>query len=317
MNKKNRLLKTLYQEATSKTEFQNIFGLNNTRSIENYVLETNKYIKENRKNNNYIEQLINLEKEEIAYDTSIKKYRFNTLLPSFIPYETLLSYLGENIDNFYFIEDFNFMQNFIQNNECILNLELIDTSMLSSLLQKIIQLKLALQMNYSIKIKYQKGNDVETKYINPHTLINSNGIYYLNATYHEKNISDIGEPRTFALSGIISIIAFMRSKDKLFQDVKGNEWGAFENNKFVLLKLKNKAAYFYKREGLAQSNELSFITEEVDGSIQVKMYYANEQAIINFIQKWMPYVTFIKDFEMRDRVLKEIKTNLYELEKNL
>lgn len=311
MIKKNTILTKLYQKSISKDDFATIFGLKstNTRSVENYISDTNQYI---QKEDN-IENLIDLNEKEIIYDKSLKKYRFNTLLPNFISYGVLISYLGETINNTIFAEDFKTIKHFSSNNECIKNLELIKTSTLSTLMQKIIQFKLSLQLNYSLKIEYKKNGKSETKYINPHSLINSGGIHYLYATYHTDNISNIGEYRTFALSGIISIVAKEISTEKLFEKAEGNAWGAYDENNFVLLKLKGKAANFYKREGFQQSSALTFVSEEPDESIQVKMLYAHEQNIVNFIQKWMPFATIAKDSELKERIFGQIKDNYINL----
>jgi len=311
MKKKNTILITLYKETVSKDDFTAIFGLKNTntRSIENYIADINQYI---QKIGN-IEKLIDLNEKEIIYDKAIKKYRFNTLLPYFIPYKTLLSYLGENINNAIFSEDFNMIQKFLDRSECMGNIELIETGTLSTLMKKIIQIKLSLQLNYSLKIEYKKNNKSETKYINPHSLINSGGIHYLYATYHTDNISNIGGKRTFALSGILSIAAHELSNEKLLENVKGNAWGAFKEDRFIILNLKDKASTFYKREGFSKSQALVFISEEADGSIQAKMYYSNEQDIINFIQKWMPFATIATDSELKKQIYKQIEDNYISL----
>jgi len=180
-------------------------------------------------------------------------------------------------------------------------------------MQKIIQIKLSLLIDYSLKIEYKKNNSTDIKYINPHSLFNSQGIYYLYATYHSDNFSNVGEKRTFSLNGITSIVAHEKSNEKLVQKLKGNEWGIFDDEKFILMRFKDKASNFYKREGFTLSSELSYVSEEPDGSILVKMYYSNEQEIINFIQKWMPFVTLAKDSELKEKVYERIHKNLLTL----
>lgn len=313
MNKENLILEKLYTEPISKEDLAVLFDLNNTRSIENYITDLNQFIQEETISLNNLSTLIDIDGKEIIYDRALKKYRFNTLLPTFIPYKTLLSYLGENISNAILNDDFKSLNEFLNKQNSLNDLTLIKSSALSSLLQKIIQIKLALKLNYSIKIEYKKFNQTATKYINPHSLIISEGIHYLYTTYHEDNISDIGESRNFSLSGIVSISVHKKSLEKLFQNIKGNAWGTYNEEKFVLLRLKNKAAIFYKREGLLQSNALSFVNEEPDGSIQIKMYYSNEQEIINFIQKWMPYATISKDTELKEKIYNQIKQNYINL----
>lgn len=309
MKKKNTILSTLFKKSVSKEDLATIFDLKNTRSIENYISELNQYIQEKSNLFNNTSRLIDLNEKEIVYDKKLKKYRFNTLLPTFITQEILLSYLGEAINNVILYEDFKLLSKYSHDKVY----DILETHTLSSLMQKIIQIKLSLQLNYTLKIKYKKNNNIETKYINPHSLFNSQGIYYLYATYHPDNISNIGEKRTFSLNGIISIVAHNKTNEKLFQNLKGNEWGTFDDDTFILLKLKEKASGFYKREGFINSNELTYVSEEADGSILVKMYYSNEQEIINFIQKWMPYATIAKDSKLKEKIYEKIHKNLLSL----
>ena len=313
MKKKNIILSNLFQKPVSKEDLAKIFDLNNTRSVENYVSDLNQYIQDKSNLFSNTSRLIDLNEKEIMYDRGLKKYRFNTLLPTFITQKTLLSYLDESINNVILHEDFKLLNKYINVNNHLDTYNILETHTLSILMQKIIQIKLSLQIDYSLKIEYKKNNSTETKYINPHSLFSSQGIYYLYATYHSDNITNIGGKRTFSLNGISSIVAHTKSSEKLFQKVKGNEWGIFDNEHHILVRLKEKASNFYKREGFIQSNELSYVTEEPDGSILVKMHYSNEQEIINFIQKWMPYATIAKNSELKEKIYEKIHKNLLSL----
>jgi len=306
MKKKNTILSNLFKNPVSKEYLATSFDLKNTRSVENYISELNQDIQEKFNLFNNTSRLIDLNEKEIIYDKKLKKYRFNTLLPTFITQEVLLSYLGEAINNLILQEDFRLLNE----NTHVNTHNILETLTLSNLMQKIIQIKLSLQINYSLKIEYKKNNNIETKYINPHSLFSSQGIYYLYATYHSDNISNIGEKRTFSLNGITSIAAHDKSTEKLFQKLKGNEWGIFNDESYIIIRLKEKASSFYKREGFIQTDELSYITEEADGSILIKMYYSNEQEIINFIQKWMPYATIANDSELEEKIYDRIHKNL-------
>jgi hypothetical protein len=94
-------------------------------------------------------------------------------------------------------------------------------------------------------------------------------------------------------------------------DSKINAYGVLNKEKYVHLRLKSAAANFFKKEGLFNKDNFDFIAEEVDGSIDVKMYYNNIQEIVTLIQRWMPFINIQGD--LSEKVYENIKLNYEQL----
>jgi hypothetical protein len=172
---------------------------------------------------------------------------------------------------------------------------------------------LAVNFNCTIKINYfgNKGVSSEIKFIKPHKVFVDTYKYYIYGSYAKKNEKNIGEFRTFAINGISSIIEDEYIKNEVFYiDSNMNAYGLLNKDKYVYLTLKSIAANFFKKEGLFNKDNFDFIDEEIDGSINAKMYYNNVQEIVNILQKWMPYINVRG--EMSERVYEYIKMNYEE-----
>ena len=94
-----------------------------------------------------------------------------------------------------------------------------------------------------------------------------------------------------------------------------NAYGLLDKEKYVILTLKNVASNFFKKEGMFSKDNYEFILEEIDGSINVKMYYNDIQEIISLLQNWMPHIS-ISSGEIREKVYEQIKLNYEGFQKN-
>ena len=254
--------------------------------------------------------------EEIDYDIKIRKYRFANLLPKYIPNEIFFNIFKGSIVNKLLKNDFLLLEKDISS---IKTKEMINTSEVSTLAKKIIMFKNAIKNNCILKVEYKKaGCDIENKYIQPNTVFSNGFTYYAFITYDKRNKKNIGEERTFAFNAIGKIEAIEYLNEIPFKkDQKGNAFGTFKKDKFVILNLNQQSANFFKREILFNNDAFELIDEELDGnSITVKMYYTLYFEIVKIIQQWMPNIKIQNNLELKDKVYSEINSNLAKLLKN-
>ena len=299
MKQITQILKELYRMPTGKEKLAEILDVKTTKTIENNILKYNKM-------NESIDK-------EIIYDMTLRKYRFNTSLPSFVPSNVIFDYMSKHINNTYIKDDFTDVLYYIteeQKDKC--DITLIPTKKLSPLLQKIIQIELSLKYNMSIKMNYM-GNrgELEIKYIKPHHIYFNGYTHYMYASYHEDNIVNIDEMRTFSLNGIKSLEFHNLENEILSRKVIGNAWGEFNNS--IILHVSGSAAKYFRRENILNDSQFDLISLEDDASLIIKMHYKNENDIINLMQKWMPNITIHKHTEVSDRIYQKIKENYVDL----
>lgn len=248
--------------------------------------------------------------DDIVYDRKLGAYRFHNLLPKYMSFETFFGLFQNSIGNKIIRNDFiEIGKSLGKENQA--SSSMVDTSLLSPLAQNMIKSKIAINHNCILKIEYA-GNSkpMETKYIRPHTIIFTGQIYYLYCSYDKKNKKDVGKNRSMAFNGIHSIEAVEYSKhDSFKQDVHGNAYGLYSRDKFVTLKLMQSCAIFFKREGLLTEENFDFISEDLDGSILVKMYYNDIKEIINLMQQWMPQISIQKNSELKTEIYEKIQAN--------
>lgn len=246
----------------------------------------------------------------IVYDRKLGAYRFDGLLPKYISFETFFNLFQNSIGNKIIRNDFIEIGKSL-GKESQAASSMIDTSWLSPLAQNMIKSQNAINHNCVLKIEYS-GNSkpLETKYIRPHTIIFTGQIYYLYCSYDNKNKKDIGEYRSMAFNGIHTLEAVEYSKNDSFKkDVRGNAYGLYSQDKFVTLKLMQSCAIFFKREGLLTEENFDFVSEDLDGSIFVKMYYNDIKEIVNLMQQWMPQISIQKNSELKTEIYQKIQAN--------
>ncbi|XOB62450.1 WYL domain-containing protein [Campylobacterota bacterium DY0563] len=247
--------------------------------------------------------------EEIVYDLKIRKYRFTNLLPEYIPNETFYNIMKDSIVNKLLQHDFNLLTSAKTNT-------MIKTAELSNLSRKIIMIKNAINNNAVLKVYYLKNDGkTEIKYVQPNTIFTNGFTYYSFITYDKKNNDNIGEERTFAFNGIKKIeVEEYTSNGPFLKELKGNAFGTFKKDKFVILHLNQNAAHFFKRENLLNNDAFELIDEELLGnSITVKMFYNSYFEIVKIVQQWMPNIKIQNNLELKEKVYLDIKQNLEKL----
>ncbi|MDD3343103.1 MAG: WYL domain-containing protein [Sulfurospirillaceae bacterium] len=251
--------------------------------------------------------------DDIVYDIKLRKYRFKNLLPKYIPNETFFSLFKSAIVNNLLKNDFSLLEKDISSFKTN---DMIKISELSNLAKKIIQFNNAIKDNCILKVKYKKaGKDLEDKYIRPNTTFSTGSTYYVYITYDELNKVNIGEERTFALNAIGEIESVEYLNNVTFKkEQKGNAYGSFKKNKYVILNMNRFSANFFKREILFNNDAFEIIDEELEGeSITVKMYYNEIFEVIKIIQQWMPHIAIQNNPEIRNEVYLQIQKNLSKL----
>jgi len=290
-----KIYKALYEYKNCNKDFlKDYIGASSIKTVENNIKEI----------------------DDIEYDINLRKYRFKELLPTYIPTETFFILFNDSIVNKTLKNDFFLFKNKIFD---IDNTKLLLTSELSNLSRKIIMLHLAIKYNCILKVEYKKANnDIEIKYVRPHSLFSNGYTFYVLVTYDAMNKKNIGEERTLAINGIGKIESVEYINHIEFeQNYSGNAYGKYCSDKFIILNLTNKAANYFKREVLFNSSAFEVLNEEFGGdSITVKMYYNETIEILKLVQQWLPEITIVNDSIIREQVYSTIKLNIKKLLEN-
>ena len=285
----------LYKEPKKKKELAELFKVT-TKTIENTISRYS---------------------EEIILDKELGKYRFKNLLPLYIPHDIFFHLFQNSISNEIIKNDYFNFSKLINDTENI-NFPMLETQGLSRLAQKIIMAEVAINSNCIIKLEYL-GNSkpMETKYIRPHKIITDQSTYYLYISYDDRNEENIGSFRSLAFNGMHNFIPVAYMKNKVFR-IKGigNAYGLITKEKYITLKLASASANYFKREGQFNKENFDFVSEEIDGSIIVKMYYSNIQEVVKLIQSWMPLISIYDTVEITQKVYDTINENTKRLTSN-
>jgi hypothetical protein len=274
----------LYQGSKSKEYLSDYFKVT-TKTIENTIAKVS---------------------DDIMYDKKLGAYRFSLLLPSYIPSKIFLAWVSQSVQHTVIKHDFATFIKFQEQEE---HSKLLPTYTLTSLFKKIIQLQLAIIYNISLKIFY-KGHEgkQKIKYINPHKLNTSLNSYYLYASYTFDNKKDVGEFRSFSLGAMVSLEIMDYKKEGHFAiEGLGNAYGMIDKVQYITLKLTEKSASYFKREGEFSHSQYDYICEEADGSVLLKMYYNHTQEIVQLLQRWMPYIKIYDEGDVKEEVYREIE----------
>lgn len=243
--------------------------------------------------------------DEIIYDKQIGAYRFICLLPSFIPYEIFMMLCEDSIANKLVQNDFKTISRKLEN-----SIVMLSTRNLSSLSKKIIQVTLAINHSCILKMEYKSMKGIEIKYIKPHKIVCTDFTYYLLASYDTSNKKNIGKMRSYAFNGILSIEPFDYLKNNNFKiEQYANAYGFISNDSYVTLKMGERSANFFKREGKFNQANFDFISEEADSTIIVKMYYNHMDEVVRLVQNWMPEITILEDSPIVDKIYHKIEKN--------
>ena len=256
-----------------------------------------------------IENTIGKLEEDIIMDKALGAYRFRNLLPKYIPHDVLFRLFKESIANEILKNDFEHLSQLITQKD--IDIPMIPTKGLSPLAQKIIMAEVAINTNCIIKLDYL-GNSkpLETKYVRPHKIISTGATYYLYVSYDRRNEENVGAYRSLAFNGMHNFEAVEYCKGESFKiEGIGNAYGLITKEKSITLKLEAASANYFKREGMFSKENYDFISEEIDGSVLMKMYYKNIQEVVKLIQSWMPLVTIEDEPGITQEVYKTIAQN--------
>lgn len=251
--------------------------------------------------------------EDIEYDKKLRRYRFKNLLPNHIPNEVFFDIFKSSIVNKLLKNDFLLLEKDISS---LKTNEMINTDQLSTLAKKIIMFKNAIKDNCVLEVEYKKvGKEIETKIIRPHTVFSNGFTYYVYVTYDELNEDNIGEERTFAFNAIGKIKPVNYLNNEVLKKVqKGNAYGSFKKDKFILLNLNKYTSNFFKREILFNNDAFEMIDEDIGNeTITVKMYYNDIFEVVKIIQQWMPQIKIQNDSELKREVYSKVQKNISNL----
>lgn len=260
-----------------------------------------------------IENTLKPHSDFIVYDKQLKRYRFNKLLPDFIPYEVFYEIFSESITNNTIKEDFLNIKNlFMGKNDDIV---MISTYNLSDFAKKVIMFTIAINDNNILRIEYTKnGDQKEIKFIKPHTIISNGFTYYCYASYEKRNGKDIDQIRTFEFNRIGNIESLEFISDEIFKiEQNGNAFGPYEKNKYILLEFDRMSTDFFKKANIFNNPSYEIIDIN-ENTLIAKMYYNSlEIEVVKFIQQWMPHIKISDKDENKNKIYKIIKENFDKL----
>lgn len=251
--------------------------------------------------------------DDIYYDRDLKRYRFVSLLPKYIPYQIFYSIFSDTISNQELKKDFSLVENLNHGKNDIF---MIETKQLSDISKKTIMFYIAIENNCVLNVEYtSNGRKKEKKYIKPNTLFSSFGVFYCYITYHQKNEKNVGEERTFKLTQLGSIEPDEYISSEIFkQNKKGNVFGEYKQDKYVTLIFNKISSSFFKNTNQFEDNQYEVITGIGTDYVLVKMYYNNlEIEVIKIIQQWMPHIKIFEGELLKEKIEKIIKKNYQKL----
>ena len=257
-----------------------------------------------------IENTIKSYSDEIIYDRKLKRYRFANLLPKYIPYKTFYNIFKESINDKFLREDFFIIDNLINNDN---DLFMIETEKLSEMSKKIIMFTIAINNNCVIKTEYaSNGEEAYFRWMKPHTVFQDGFSYYCFATYDKRNSKDVGITKSFRFDkiGKIELVEYLEN-EILKKDMKGNKYGEYNKNQYVILIFNKTSGSFFESSGLFSKPEYEVIVGLNSENVTVKMYYNNlNLEVISMLQRWMPNIKVHPDDPRKEEIENKIKENL-------
>lgn len=275
---------TLFAEIASKDQLASMLNVT-TKTIENTVKQQSGNIK---------------------YSKKRKGYSFAEMMPEYISLENYIKAMGGTI------ESENVKKDLTSISQTISKDRLIPTKNLSLISQVIIKIQIAINHQCTLKLLYRAiGKSPEVKYVKPLQLVVSNGVHYLAGEYVEKNKVNVGEKRNFAINSILSL----EKHEFLFpnENTAGTKatytaFGEISKEKYAIISLDPSLANFFKREHQFAKEVYDFVSEDADGSVTMRVYYAKEIEVKRFLYQWMPEAAICEDEqpELRERIYAEI-----------
>lgn len=258
-----------------------------------------------------IENTLKPHADDIVYDKQLRRYRFNNLLPKYIPYKIFFNLFKDSINNKFLREDFFTIDNLINKTN---ELFMIETNKLSDISKRIIMINTAINDNCVIEITYTSiGKETEQKTMEPHKIFSDNFNYYFYATYNHRHYKDVGVTKTFNFNskgmGDIKPIEYLHNTI-LKKDIKGNKYGEFSKMDNIILIFDKISGSFYKNSGLFDKPEYEVILGLDSNNVTVKMHYGDlEKEVVKTIQQWMPHIKVHNDDPKKEEVNEIIEKN--------
>jgi predicted DNA-binding transcriptional regulator YafY len=174
-------------------------------------------------------------------------------------------------------------------------------------------LEAAINACWEISFRYVKG-DKSTVFdkVQPHQLVNHNGIWYLAASHD-------GKVKTFSVGRMGGLLvtdkAFTRksgTRERL-QEAKGI-WIGNGPSTDAILTISSSAAPFFTRRQLLPHQEIT--QEKSDGSLLIKCRYNHPLEIVPVIKYWIPHVRVNSPTKLLEAVRRDVQLFLESLHDN-
>lgn len=168
------------------------------------------------------------------------------------------------------------------------------------------QLKAAISSNNVISFKYQKLSTKNSSFyqIEPYSLVNKNGIWYLIGT--DKN--DDNKQKTFCFTQISSLEVLKDifiPNQKFVEEIQKNDSLSFGNVILeVVIRVSSSAAPFFLRRNLLPNQKIVHKLES--GELLLSSENVNKLDVIPLVQYWIPHLVIISPQTLQE----ELQNNL-------
>lgn len=167
------------------------------------------------------------------------------------------------------------------------------------------ELQKAIESQSKIRFVYQKSNttDVKQYELEPYSLVNKNGIWYLIGLEN-------GKGKTFCFTQIKTLV-IQAEKFELNQaflsEIKNSDSISHGNQiNEVIVKVSSKVAVYFLRRNLLPNQEI--IKKLDDGGLLLQCRNINEMEIIPLVQYWIPHLTIISPDELQLKLIEKVRS---------
>ncbi|AWX15727.1 transcriptional regulator [Mergibacter septicus] len=179
----------------------------------------------------------------------------------------------------------------------------------SQYLSIFVEVKKAIDEKRELLFSYQKANENNKKdyQIQPYSLLNKNGIWYLIGL-------DQGKQKTFCLSQI-SLPRLLNNtfipKPEILENIRQSDSISFGNqlNEVVIKVSKKVSPYFLRRKLLPNQEKVHKLE---NGDLLLFCKNINELEIVPIVRYWIPHLVIISPAELQEKMEYELRDYLNE-----
>ena len=167
------------------------------------------------------------------------------------------------------------------------------------------QLQTAISENSRVRFTYDKGNERKIVEVEPYSLINNSGIWYLAA-------SDENKPKSYALGKLSGLQVLdeqflPRAEIRAMLDEEDSIWLNENKTEVVLTVAREAAIYFLRRKLIAQQ---TIVKKLEGGGLIISGRFAHPNQILPIVRYWLPHIRIVSPAGWQESLEKEMHTYL-------